>query len=771
MSGLPAASQATLSLGANNLTIKANGPFVFSAAVKDGDQYSVSVYDSDRNCIVRNGSGTVRAGDVTSVEIDCKRGQPWATDRPVVTSSLSPDGRTLYIAGPFRRVGPPTGSFFPVDPITGAPRTIASPVFGGDVTAVQQDGNGGQYVAVTPRQVPPAGVERYTRLLRLDAEGRIDPAFDGYTHGHIHAMALRGNVLYVGGAFFSISGTVATGLAGLDARTGKATAFRANANGVFALSLVGNTLFVGGTFGTLGELTSPGIGAIDLESGRVIPFNLFEVPTDLSFNFPSVRALAYTNGTLFVGGDFFTLGSRRVNIAAIDLVSGAVKPFDAQAPEAAQIRTIVPDGAVVYVGGSFDSLGGAARTGLAALDGTTGQATPWNARVEGLVDSIVRVGGTLYLGGSGYTVNGVRRSGLAALRVDDGSLLPFAEGMLEAGSSTRLFLSEGGLWVAGGFTLYGGTLRGGMAALDTETGELTPWQPLSLYHRADSTGMYTTSGSVDKLQAVEGGVAIAGYFNEMSGASRVNLAFVDLVNGNVLPFDPAFSESTFITSFAVDASSLYIGGNFASFGGLLRSNLAAIDRSTLAIKPWAPAAGRVRALGFAGGKLFAGEGASDIAAYEPDRSAIPRWRRTLETESSDGSIGVEQFAATTSTVYARRTFRRSLSLGRETVALDADTGTTMTQWVYDLFRERQLVVCDDNLFGIYHQGADNGFQSFALQAVDKASGKRGAAVLTADGPIAEVECGRDMFYSVGDFAMVSTGGFPQPRQNISFRGR
>ena len=42
------------------------------------------------------------------------------------------------------------------------------------------------------------------------------------------------------------------------------------------------------------------------------------------------------------------------------------------------VDAIVPSGSLVYVGGSFSTIGGQARNNLAAIDTTTGLATSWD---------------------------------------------------------------------------------------------------------------------------------------------------------------------------------------------------------------------------------------------------------------------------------------------------------------------------------------------------------------------------------------------------------
>jgi len=53
-------------------------------------------------------------------------------------------------------------------------------------------------------------------------------------------------------------------------------------------------------------------------------------------------------------------------------------------------------GSTVYVGGFFTSVGGRRRNFVAALDASTGCATPWNLNASNIVYSLAVSGSTVY---------------------------------------------------------------------------------------------------------------------------------------------------------------------------------------------------------------------------------------------------------------------------------------------------------------------------------------------------------------------------------------
>ena len=68
-----------------------------------------------------------------------------------------------------------------------------------------------------------------------------------------------------------------------------------------------------------------------------------------------------------------------------------------QLAERVDSLALSPDGSRLYVGGTFSALGGAARSGLAAVDTTTGAVDPtWNPSPEAFSRAIWMPGGVCW---------------------------------------------------------------------------------------------------------------------------------------------------------------------------------------------------------------------------------------------------------------------------------------------------------------------------------------------------------------------------------------
>src|SRR5437764_1123681 len=127
------------------------------------------------------------------------------------------------------------------------------------------------------------------------------------------------------------------------------------------------------------------------------------------------------------------------------------------------------------------------------------------------------------------------------------------------------------------------TPRSNILAYDLTTGALiTSWAPslnaqgLRLAASADGSTIY-----------------VGGDFDQVSGQSRSRIAALDAQTGAVLPFNPGANAT--VEALALNGNTLYFGGDFTTVGTTAtgfsaRTRLAAVDATTGALVPWAPAA-------------------------------------------------------------------------------------------------------------------------------------------------------------------------------------
>ena len=127
------------------------------------------------------------------------------------------------------------------------------------------------------------------------------------------------------------------------------------------------------------------------------------------------------------------------------------------------------------------------------------------------------------------------------------------------------------------------TPRSNILAYDLTTGALIPtWAPtlnaegLRLAASADGSTIY-----------------VGGDFDQVNGQWRSRIAAIDAQTGAVLPFNPGANAT--VEAIALNGNTLYFGGDFTTVGTnetgfVSRSRLAAVDATTGAVLPWAPAA-------------------------------------------------------------------------------------------------------------------------------------------------------------------------------------
>lgn len=273
----------------------------------------------------------------------------------------------------------------------------------------------------------------------------------------------------------------------------------------------------------------------------------------------TVRAIAYSGNTIYLGGAFSQVGPAIGAAALFDGSSGAaLTPYW---NVTGQVRAIASDGAGgYYVGGIFSSVRGQPRQNLARID-ASGQLTAWNPGADQEVDAIAVSGSTVYVGGSFLTVAGQSRHYLAAIDAGTGLATSWAP---DPNAPARAFLLQGStLYVGGDFQNVAGQPRGLAASFTLPSGSISPWNPNGF----GSTVRVIASGSY--------GVILGGVFNSMGGFPRNSVAQFD-ASGGILPFwDP--NVQGMVEAIAQAGSYVWIGGAFGVVGGQPHAYLAVLD--------------------------------------------------------------------------------------------------------------------------------------------------------------------------------------------------
>lgn len=348
---------------------------------------------------------------------------------------------------------------------------------------VQADGKilvGGEFNSFTPNGGAP--VTRY-HLARLNADGTLDMAFDCNVNCNMNAspstiaVQADGKVL-VGGSFSMVGGQIRRFVARLDGITGQVDSFDAGVDpsgSNFVSSIVvqpDGKILVGGIFTSLGGQTRNKIGRIDPNTGLA---DSFDPNPGNGLGVISEIALQ-ADGKVVVAGLFGSIGGQlRSNIARLDPITGLADSFNPGVSGSnSTVQTLVIQGdGKILVGGRFTSAGGQTRRNIARLDGTTGTADSFNPNAlptSSVVQAIaLQSDGKILAGGSFTTIGGQSRTGLARLDPGTGAADSFDPKSRAPGTAPVLAVAatgDGKIFSTGTFTTESGQTRHYLAQLN-----------------------------------------------------------------------------------------------------------------------------------------------------------------------------------------------------------------------------------------------------------------------------------------------------------------
>ena len=340
-------------IGVDAATFPSDGTPSFAPALGRGREQLPSGQSSGVRAIATNGSDVVAGGTFTNAggfdrrnlaAIDLTTGQPTAFNPPMkgmisgLTSvnglALTDDG-LVWAGGDFVTEGPePRAQLAAFDAATGAIASFHRDPSGGALEGVVALAASGStvYVAGNFTQVGGTPRRNIAAVRNVPGEPGTVLPFDVDVNGPVHALALAGDTIYLGGMFSSVNGSLAAlqrdrrNLAAVDATTGIARDWDPDANNdVTALTVAGDTVFAGGAFSMVNRTTPrQRLAAFEASSGAA---RAWDPSADAQ-----VRSLAVYGGTVFAGGEFLSVngGVPRAGIAALDAVTGVSDPLSVE---------------------------------------------------------------------------------------------------------------------------------------------------------------------------------------------------------------------------------------------------------------------------------------------------------------------------------------------------------------------------------------------------------------------------------------------------------
>jgi len=448
----------------------------------------------------------------------------WNPNPDGLVDSLAISSNTLFVTGTFTGIG-------------GVPRESLASI----------DLPSGMVTAWNPSPMPP-----------LQSLGN-------FYVSHSFPLLVKGDRLFVGGSFTNISGQTRSGAASFDLATGGVTPWNpyAIAGQVTSLAAQGNRAYIGGFFRSVNGVPRRGLAALDETTGVATSWQPSVIGTvaDTFGAFGTVRAMAVNGQTLYLGGNFTQVGALpRTNLAAVEMTTGQVTDWNPGANGA--VSTLALGGTRVYVGGGlnggFTVVANQSRTNLAAID-FDGIIAPWDPAVSGRVEAMLVAGNTIYVGGSFNAIGGIPRTSLAAVDAQTGGVTSFSPAFQAAARAWYVYglaFKDGALFTAGF----------GVPSL------AQPWFPyLASWNPTNSTANWemapggTASGAVSWGLASPGDTLYAGTLSAFNAVTGVPQSWTYSVS-------PASWGAARVI--APMGDSLIVGGNFNSVSEPGLCNLA-----------------------------------------------------------------------------------------------------------------------------------------------------------------------------------------------------
>ena len=366
--------------------------------------------------------------------------------------------------------------------------------------------------------------------------------------------------------------------------------------------------------------------------------------------------IAAIGNVVYVAGSFtsYTKGTTTVTangLAAWDSNTGALLPSFRPVIAGGGVAAVEasPDGTKLFITGTFKTINGVARSKVASISPTTGAAVAafnFVGNTNNPGNALAATNTTLYVGGRFTIINGVARSGLAAVNsttgvVDPAFNLPITGGIGVNGALTvqalKLTHDETKLLVVHTGRQIAGQDRLSIGLIDTATKSLLPWRTRlwddNLARLGGVTRIYAGDISPDDSYFV----VTSGSGGDAPPISDTAVKFPIAGSDNVQPlwisrhFDSVYSV-------AITEKAVYLGGHFQ------------FEPSPTAPSPW-PGLDNV---GYGTGQGLSGYGLGDDVVRRDHLSAVdPATGHALEWDPGSNSFqGNKAMLATSRGIFA-----------------------------------------------------------------------------------------------------------------------
>lgn len=440
---------------------------------------------------------------------------------------------------------------------------FGSPTFGASVTAVAASGTdyyiGGSFTRIGnildgAGSLAANGIARWDgrqwHPLGSGVEEFVNPLLDGT----VHAIAVHGSDVYVGGTFTVAGGAPASRIARWDGNQWWPLGPGLN-GAVQSITVQGDDIYVGGSFSAAGDVVLNGIGRWNGTAWSPLG-------SGLAANF-RIRSIVVHDGRVYAGGNFFVIQPGGTLLLALAQWDGE-NWTSVGAGVSQDVNALAVYQGALIAGGQFTTAGNVPVNRIARWDGSAW--SPLGTGVSGGiltgVSSLLPRGDELLVAGNFITAGDTAVTGLA--RWNGTEWAAYADRLVTAlgadGSVSALAGSSGGVLAAGDFGQAGDSVVPGLAQWNG-----TDWAALG-------EGI---AGSIQAIHATENGTYVGGLFSTAGGLRVNSIArrqagrWQALGGGVLSQGQPGVIRA--ITSHGTD---VYVGGSFTVAGNISATNIA-----------------------------------------------------------------------------------------------------------------------------------------------------------------------------------------------------
>ncbi|MFT6948720.1 MAG: hypothetical protein ACJARP_003154 [Vicingaceae bacterium] len=280
-----------------------------------------------------------------------------------------------------------------------------------------------------------------------------------------------------------------------------------------------------------------------------------------------------TKETIYLVGDFTSIGPTEEGGALLDYTTGVID-FDMPNPNGT-VNSVVADGnGGWYIGGSFTKIGDSLRKNFGHID-VNGKVTSINIEFSDYVEELKVIGNTLYACGAFRNVSDSLRNKIVAIDLTTEKVTNWNPSVSTSsfGYVRRMVVSGNTVYLGGYFNQVGGQVRNNLAAINAATGALLPWNP-----NADDR--------VNELKTHNNKLYASGNFGTIGAVARGGFAEFDLANGSLTGLTVNVDRSILTIAFLNDT--MYLGGSFTQINGTNQPYLAALNLKTETLNNWSP---------------------------------------------------------------------------------------------------------------------------------------------------------------------------------------